>query len=67
MIRAYEKIPAEARLILTVHDEIVTLTPDSLVDQTREAIREAMEEIHFLDVPLIADIKVVQKWGDAKG
>ena len=67
MIRAYEKIPAEARLILTVHDEIVTLTPDSVVDQTREAIREAMEEIYFLDVPLIADIKVVQKWGDAKG
>lgn len=67
MIRAYEKIPSEARIILTVHDEIVTLTPDSLVDQTREAIREAMEEINFLDVPLIADIKVVQKWGDAKG
>jgi DNA polymerase-1 len=67
MIRAYEKIPAEARIILTVHDEIVTLTPDSVVDQTREAIREAMEEIYFLDVPLIADIKVVQKWGDAKG
>ena len=67
MIRAYEKIPAEARIILTVHDEIVTLTPDSAVDKTREAIREAMEEINFLDVPLIADIKVVQKWGDAKG
>lgn len=67
MIRAYEKIPAEARIVLTVHDEIVTLTPDSLVDKTREAIREAMEDINFLDVPLIADIKVVQKWGDAKG
>ena len=66
MIRAYERIPEDAQIILTVHDEIVTLTPDSKVEETREAIREAMEEINFLDVPLIADIKVVQKWGDAK-
>ena len=66
MIRAYERIPEGAQIILTVHDEIVTLTPDSKVEETREAIREAMEEINFLDVPLIADIKVVQKWGDAK-
>lgn len=66
MIRAYEKIPAEARMILTVHDEIVTLTPDALVDKTKEAIREAMEGINFLKVPLIADVKVVQKWGEAK-
>lgn len=66
MIRAYERVPAEARIILTVHDEIVTLTPDHLVDQTYAAIQEAMEEINFLDVPLIADIKVVQRWGEAK-
>jgi DNA polymerase I-like protein with 3'-5' exonuclease and polymerase domains len=66
MIRAYERVPAEAKIILTVHDEIVTLTPDHLVDQTYAAIKEAMEEINFLDVPLIADIKVVQRWGEAK-
>ena len=52
--------------ILTVHDEIVTVTPDALVDETREAIREAMEGINYLQVPLIADIKVVQRWGEAK-
>ena len=66
MIRAHDMIPKEAKLLLTVHDELVTLTPDSLVDKTQEAIREAMEDIHLLDVPLIADIKVVQRWGDAK-
>ena len=66
MIRAHDMIPKEAKLILTVHDELVTLTPDHLVDETREAIREAMEGIHLIDVPLIADIKIVQKWGNAK-
>jgi DNA polymerase I-like protein with 3'-5' exonuclease and polymerase domains len=66
MIRAYERIPKGAKIILTVHDEIVTLTPDSLVDKTQEAIRDAMEGINFLKVPLVADVKIVQKWGDAK-
>ena len=66
MIRAYDALPQEAKLILTVHDELVTLTPDHLVDETREAIREAMEGINLLPIPLVADIKIVQKWGDAK-
>ena len=66
MIRAYERIPKEAKIILTVHDEIVTVTPDHLGDETREAIREAMEGINLLDVPLVADIKVVDRWGQAK-
>ena len=66
MIRAYDSIPKEARLLLTVHDELVTLVPDNLVDETREAIRSSMEGIDLLDVPLIADIHVVQRWGEAK-
>jgi DNA polymerase I-like protein with 3'-5' exonuclease and polymerase domains len=66
MIRAHDYLPEEAKLILTVHDELVTLTPDHLVEKTREAIREAMEGIKLLPIPLVADIKVVQKWGDAK-
>ena len=66
MVRAYDMIPKESKLILTVHDELVTLAPDHLADDTAAAIREAMEGISLLDVPLIADIKTVQKWGEAK-
>jgi DNA polymerase-1 len=66
MVRAHERLPEGAKLILTVHDELVTLTPDLLVEKTQEAIREAMEDITLVPVPLIADMAVVQKWGDAK-
>jgi DNA polymerase I-like protein with 3'-5' exonuclease and polymerase domains len=66
MVRAHDMIPKEAKLILTVHDELVTLTPDHLVDKTREAIRKAMEEVKLIDLPLVADIKSVQRWGEAK-
>lgn len=66
MVRAHDMIPSEASMILTVHDEIVTLTPDERADDTAAAIQEAMENIRLLTVPLVADVKVVQRWGDAK-
>ena len=66
MVRAHAMIPKESKLLLTVHDELVTLTPDHLVTETEDAIREAMEGINLLNVPLIADIKTVQRWGEAK-
>ena len=66
MVRAHDLLPKEAKLILTVHDELVTMTPDHLVEDTKMAIKEAMEGIKLLPIPLVADMSVVQKWGDAK-
>ena len=66
MIRAHKLIPAESSLILTIHDELVTVTPDHLAEETAAAIREAMEGIKALNIPMIADVKTVQRWGEAK-
>jgi len=66
MVRAYAMLPKEARIVLTVHDELVVTTPDHLVEETVNSLREAMEGINILKVPLIADIAVVKRWGDAK-
>ena len=66
MVRAHNRLPEGTKLLLTVHDELVTLAPDDKVEDTVSAIRESMEGIDLLSVPLIADIKVVQRWGEAK-
>jgi DNA polymerase-1 len=66
MVRARNLIPQESNLILTVHDELVTITPNHLAEETANAIREAMEGVNALKVPMIADITVVSKWGEAK-
>ena len=66
MIRAHNMIPKEAGMILTIHDELVTVTPNELIDETVAAIQEAMEGIQALDIPLLADVKVVKRWGEAK-
>ena len=66
MIRANKMIPEQASLILTVHDELVTVTPTNLAEETAEQIRKAMEEIKALQVPMLADITIVKRWGEAK-
>ena len=66
MVRARNLIPDEASLLFTVHDELVTVTPDHLAEETAEAIREAMEGINALSIPMIADVKIVSRWGEAK-
>jgi DNA polymerase I-like protein with 3'-5' exonuclease and polymerase domains len=66
MVRAWSMIPKEAKIILTVHDELVLTTPAELAEETAEKLREAMEDIQVLKVPLIADIKIVERWGEAK-
>jgi DNA polymerase-1 len=66
MVRAFQQIPESASLILTVHDELVTVTPRDLAEETAECIRTAMEGVHVLQVPLVADVEIVDKWGEAK-
>lgn len=70
LVRAHSSFVNEKdiNIILTVHDELVTITPEDRAEETAEAIRVAMEGIHIasIGVPLIADVKIVDKWGEAK-
>jgi len=58
----------DVNVLLTVHDELVTVAREDLAEETAEAIRESMEGIKLkeITVPLIADVKIVNKWGEAK-
>jgi DNA polymerase-1 len=58
----------DVNVVLTVHDELVTVARDDLAEETAEAIRLSMEGIKLkeITVPLIADVKIVNKWGEAK-
>jgi DNA polymerase-1 len=70
LVRAHSCFINEPRInvVLTVHDELVTIAPDELAMEAAEAIRESMEGIRLkaLNIPLIAEPKIVDKWGEAK-
>lgn len=54
-----------AQLVLSVHDELITLVSDEYVDETIELMEEAMM-IDALRVPLTVEAKAGQSWAEAK-
>jgi DNA polymerase-1 len=68
MLRTTERIAKEkwpVKLLLTVHDELVFEAPPNLADALGEALREDMENVYKLSVPLEVDIGVGENWADA--
>jgi DNA polymerase-1 len=55
----------EARMILTVHDELVFEVPEALVDEAKARIKDVMEHAVSLDVPLDVDVGSGRHWGEA--
>ncbi len=56
----------EARLLLTVHDELVLEGPAAAVDTLGALVREEMEGVVELRVPLEVDVGSGSTWFDAK-
>ena len=65
MIRLHERLRtagSPARMLLSVHDEVVLEVPRALVDAIALVVRETMETALKLDVPLDVDVKVGDDW-----
>jgi DNA polymerase I-like protein with 3'-5' exonuclease and polymerase domains len=59
----------EAHLVLTVHDEIVLTAPEEYAEQAADVLHEAMlgpDIQKLVKVPLTSDIKIVDRWSEAK-
>ncbi len=55
----------ETRMLLQVHDELVFEAPEAEVEQVTALVREAMESVHPLRVPLKVDVGVGASWAEA--
>jgi DNA polymerase I len=56
----------DARMILTVHDELLFEVPADRAEDVVGRVREAMESAATLDVPLTVDIGIGASWKEAK-
>jgi DNA polymerase-1 len=68
MVRVDRRLGAErltARMILTVHDELVFEVPENEIDRVVAAVREEMTGAMDLAVPLVVDIGTGTNWADA--
>ena len=57
---------ADARMILTVHDERVFEVPTGKAEEYGALVRDAMQNAVTLNVPLTVDVGVGANWKDAK-
>lgn len=53
-----------SRMTLQVHDELVFEVPEAEVDTMRSLVREHMEQVHPVSVPLLVEIGVGPNWRD---
>jgi DNA polymerase-1 len=54
-----------ARMLLQVHDELVFEVPDAELEKTAALVRDVMEHVVTLSVPLDAEAGHAQNWSDA--
>lgn len=65
MVRLSEPVVPGARMVLTVHDELTFEVPEDRVDEAKAKVREAMEGVIALSVPLVVDVGAGATWADA--
>jgi DNA polymerase-1 len=56
----------DARMILTVHDELLFEVPKARAEEIAALVREKMESAATLNVPLTVDVGIGENWRDAK-
>lgn len=55
----------QTRMLLQVHDELLFEVPDTELERIRTLVRESMEGVMALDVPLRVDIGIGGNWAEA--
>jgi len=58
-----EKWPVQ--MLLTVHDELVFEAPPKIAEAVGAALKEEMEGVYKLSVPLVVDVGIADNWADA--
>ncbi|AKT36241.1 DNA polymerase I [Chondromyces crocatus] len=65
MVKLARPVVPGARMVLTVHDELAFEVPSGVVEEASVKVREAMESVYALDVPLVVDIGHGASWAEA--
>jgi DNA polymerase I len=56
----------KSRMLLQVHDDLLFEVPASEIELMRGLVREKMESVHTLSVPLLVELGVGPNWRDVK-
>ena len=69
MIKVYERLKIEkvnAKLILQIHDELIVECEESEKETVKKILKNSMENVYKLDLPLKVDICEGRNWYESK-
>ena len=69
MINVYNELKTrklESKIVLQVHDEMMLEVPIEEAQEVKQIVKEKMENVIKLKVPLIADVSEADNWYDCK-
>jgi DNA polymerase I len=55
-----------SKMILQVHDELLFEGPEDELPKLKKLVKQAMENVHELRVPLLVEMKTGSNWRDMK-
>lgn len=67
LCRLRKLLPANCRIVNTVHDEILVECPEEVTEEISQLVEQTMVnemENLFPDVPIVADAKTIESWHD---
>ena len=69
MVRVHEALKKggyQSKLILQVHDELIIESPESEAEAAARLLKDCMENVCALSVPLVAEVKTGHSWYETK-
>lgn len=69
MIKVHARLPSispQAKLLMQVHDELIVEAPTDEAEKVGKFLKETMENIYTLNVPIAVDVGIGKNWGEAK-
>ncbi|HLA49021.1 MAG TPA: DNA polymerase, partial [Candidatus Saccharimonadales bacterium] len=64
MIEVAKKLPADAHMLLQIHDSLLVEVPQKKAKETGKILKDIMEKIYKLPVKLKVDISIGKNWGE---
>ena len=66
MIKVYEEFKnnENVKMVLQIHDEIILEVKESESKEVAEKMKNIMENVYKLKVPLVVDVKIGDNWGE---
>ena len=64
--KALPKVSPKSRMLLQVHDELVFEVPTKDIKKVARLVKEKMEDVPQLDIPITAKVESGPNWGETK-